>query len=155
MKNLLWHYIVGPQFQLIANSGVLLPDSSVTGGHLAAVWFGRDDFWEKRAGNISSDRLTDAVYQSNRAEIAERARGLGRIGVLPETAPHSRHDCDEMLRETAPATTVIYRSPMICSRYQWFSIKPVTIEDWQAVEVWQDGTWVSVPFKKMTPSVAL
>jgi hypothetical protein len=46
MASLLWHYIVGPRFQLIVDSGVILPDATVEVGQKPYIWFDRDDMWD-------------------------------------------------------------------------------------------------------------
>ena len=155
MTHLLWHYVVGSHLQLIIDSGALLPDTFANRGHLACVWFGRDDFWEQRSGILSSDRPTDLVYRLNRNEIAERSRGLGRIGVFPEILPYTWPDYERMLRDSAPRQEIVHRSRMISARYERFSSHEVPMENWQAAQVWQDGAWANVPFGTRTQPVVL
>ena len=148
MSHLLWHYIVGPQFQLIVDSGVILPDSFANGGNLDCVWFGRDKFLEDRFGKLSCDRPTDVIYSSNRDEIAGRAGGLGRIGVSSTALPNNWSDYERMLRDCAPVQEIVHRSRMISSRHERFTIQQVPSEAWQTVQIWQDGTWHDMPFER-------
>ena len=148
MSHLLWHYILGPKFDLIVHSGVLLPDTDVEEGHVPCIWFGRDHKWEKQSADVSRDHPTDRLYRSNRNEIAERERGLNRIGVSSETVLYERWVYNMLMGasrwDPVPTPRAAHRVGY-CDR---FCLEPIPSGDWQAVQVWHDSTWVDVPFEK-------
>jgi len=148
MTNLLWHYITGPMLQLVVDSGVILPDGTAPHVRLRNVWFDRDRMWQKYAGDDSSEHPTVRLYRSNRDEVARREFGLGRVGVTSETAPFDWYRCWEDF-DAEPFNTLHPRmAPGGIAIYRWFSSEPVASNRWAAVQVWQDGTWVDVPFEK-------
>ncbi len=148
MTRLLWHYILGPTFDLVVHSGVLLPDTDVEGEHVPCIWFAHDHKWDKQSGDITRDHPTDRLYRSNRNQIAKRERGLNRISVGSETVQYERWVYNMLVGasrwDPVPLPRAAYRVGL-CNR---FCLEPITSKDWKAVQVWQDGTWMNVTFEK-------
>jgi hypothetical protein len=150
MSYLLWNHIVGLRFQLVLEHGILLPTTEVPDWcePCAAILFGRDRIWETKADQPWTGTPPEKVYRSNRQEAADANGGLGRIGVCSDIAPYS----------TWEYTHLIGKSLFDHSCY-WLefgghpidyriSVDSVPSTNWQAVQVWQDGTWIDVPFEK-------
>jgi hypothetical protein len=152
MLHLLWHHLNGPKFRRVVLNGVIMPDMKVEQGHLPCVWFGRDPFWDKREGDVSGDHPTDSMYRAYRDSMVLPVRELGRIGVAPDTAPHDWSDYKQMIGKGRFDTMIPPKASRKLILCRQFSVDPVPSEKWEAVQVWQGGTWVDIPFGKSEPA---
>jgi len=147
--HLLWHHIVGPKFQLIVDSGVVLPKPYEEDGVPACIWFARDSFWDKKADRPWTNHPTDRYYRINRDEAA--VFGLGRIGVRPWIVAYDQWEFDRLLGRGVLDSVFPPVSEIKCWNFSLdtrISVDPVASAKWHAVQVWQDSTWVDVPFEK-------
>ena len=143
---LLWHYTTGEKFIAIVQDGLIKPTASrIDPRERPAVWFSTNQWWEPTASKtLQSGGKLRAL---NMSETAAYGKGLVRFGVAAETAPVSWRQF-RMLSGVSPET---YRNLVRAGKkhgadpHQWYaSFEPVSKDKWLAVEVFQDGRWMSV-----------
>lgn len=133
-RALVWHYTTGELLTKIAASGVIKPaDEHISAGERPAVWFSTLTTWEPTASKGRADGGTWSV-----PDMIRKAKGLARIGVTRDVAPHDwRAFCrlsgitEEHRRALARTAKWAATDPAF-----WFvSFDPVPREKWAAVEV--------------------
>jgi len=160
MTNLLWLYILGSRFDRILESGLV--DFEVIDSERLIPWYSRDTFWDAAADHVLAEDPATKFYRSNRQEVADKYGRLGRIGVTSDKVPlnqqeilrHIGHRADE---DTYPVFDAESHSAFmsifnIAGRGEWrFSSESLPRTRWEAVQIWQQCTWVNVPFDQATP----
>jgi hypothetical protein len=82
-----WHYTKGLFLEALLRTGEILPATAgVPRGERPIVWFSTDSRWEPSVG--MGYFSSDGEYHEDWAKYVKMVRGLGRIGVAPETAPY-------------------------------------------------------------------
>lgn len=145
----LWHYTTGETFLQILESGKILhATAGVPDGERPIVWFSSNQVWEQTA-NKRAQRSDGSMEGVDMEETRKRGGGLVRFGVDPETAPYDWNALKRLsgmkskhAEHVAAAGLKLHARPS-----EWFgTFDAVPITEWTAVEIYQDGEWISLPF---------
>jgi hypothetical protein len=150
---LAWHYTTGQNFQMIVESGELLPTASfIAKGEKPILWFSQDQDWEPTACKGWIDPATGTRRTLTRWETFEKAGGLVRFGLptarliaWPEIARLAR-----MPKKQADALVAVgLKQGAIPMRWMG-TLDSIGRDEWYAIDVWDSagnaeaGRWVRV-----------
>jgi hypothetical protein len=148
-----WHYTTGQNFQMIVDTGAILPAVDyVPLGERPIVWFSYDSIWEPTAcKSMVDDR--GALIHLDRDGTAQHGGGLVRIGVNPRTAPLDWRTLKDLSGMSSKMAQALYRAAIKqrAKPGNWRgTFDPVPRSEWSSVDVFDDGVWVTVPLNGST-----
>lgn len=171
-RDLAWHYTVGKHLPAILRSGVLLATALGSWGpqERPVVWFSRRRDWEpatcggRRASQEEVDRFNAAWQRGGIRAAVEELRGasriylsdvggIARIGVAPETAPHTWGDFARASGIPLQLATLRVEMDRAIGSdpADWrVSFAPVPSAKWLAVE-WRPGTGEGERWERVGP----
>lgn len=141
-QGIVWHYTVRDRLSQIIADGVIRQATAGIGfGERPAVWFSSHPSWEPTAnkGIIGRD---GSRRTATKAEM--QARGMARIGVERNTAPHDWEAFKRLSGVSNFMASCMKRAGLDAGAKmsQWFvSFDPVPRERWVSVEVWNGSDW--------------
>lgn len=142
-----WHYTVGQRWEQIRASGVIrLATALVPKGERPVVWFTRRETWEPTATTLMQGPDGNR-HDASDLEIKVRLGGKIRIGVAPETAPHSFAAFRRLSGidpRFADGLAVVAREHGSDAEDWFVSFDPVPASAWLRVEWWFGGAWQPV-----------
>lgn len=136
MNDLLWHYTVGTNVDLILACGELRPTSvRIERGEAPALWFSTEPFWEPTAtkGVVTPHGARNATLQ----EMDVRGGGLYRLGVNPPVAPHDWKSFVRISGISPGGASRLRKAGKAvgADHYRWFcSFDPVGREHWRCLQ---------------------
>jgi len=143
--DMLWHYTVGENWELIRENGVLIPGFNnpfIPKGERPANWFTTNQEYESTIGKVyyCDGRI---VGYTTRQDLIDDCGGLVRIGVAPETAPHDWNEFKRLSGIQPKLARGLYNSAIEQGSRprDWrVTFDPVPQSAWLSVEFW-NGAW--------------
>ncbi len=146
-----WHYTIGQKLVLILQDGLIKPATAgVPPGEKPIVWFSSNPNWEPTACKATFDE-NGVFSRLTMAETADLGGGLVRFAVAPETAPHDWRALKDLSGMAGWMAQHLYREGITQGARPgdwWGTFDPVPRSKWIAVQVYDSGRWVDVPFDK-------
>jgi hypothetical protein len=144
-----WHYTIGKRFAQIMADGAIKPATAhVPKDERPIVWFSLNERWEPTARKMTVNP-DGTLVPLDMMGTEEHGGGLVRIGVAPETAPYDW----KTLRKTSGMSSRMASSlsraatEMGARPRDWRgTFEPVPRSSWTAIERFQNGVWVPLPF---------
>jgi hypothetical protein len=139
----LFHYTIGRHLpDIIASETILLADQCAREGTRPAAWFSLHQDWEETA---NKGTLPNGRGRLDRAGTLRHGRGLARIEVDPEAAPHNWGRFCALAGVSAS-----HAKELAATGRKWganprdwrVSFDAVTSEHWLAIEVNHGAGWV-------------
>jgi hypothetical protein len=147
LERLAWHYTIFDRFVDIVADGEIRPaTAAVPNGERPIVWFSLNQHWEQTANKAlrtADGRLIGLDMQGT----MEHGRGLIRIGVRQERAPHTWRELKRLAgmgEDIAGGLVRMARRDGADPRDWRGTFDPVQRADWSTVETFVDGSWVEV-----------
>jgi len=145
---IIWHYTTGKKFESIVRDGLIMPAiAGVEQRERPIVWFSENQVWEETANKLRRDR-EGRLIPLDKKQTHELGRGLVRIGVSEETAPHRWPALKRLGRISSKTAARLVRAAYRdgADPMQWRgTFDPVPRSLWVAVEVLENDEWVPVP----------
>jgi hypothetical protein len=143
---MIWHYTAGDSFRSIFYSKVIRAATArITPGEKPIVWFSTEEWWEptvtkgrRRPDGTIEDLGMDALHAAGFM--------LWRIGVTPETAPHTWSELKELSGMPSDVATRLAKiaKQMGGNASRWRgTFTPVQAESWKTIEFFSGSAWVT------------
>lgn len=146
-----WHYTTGENFISIVSDGVIrTATDGVPPGERPIVWFSTHPVWEPTACKGAMDE-NGRRFWLTMDQTREFGGGLVRFAVEAETAPHDWRALKELSGMPGWMAQHLYREGIRQGARPgdwWGTFEPVQRSKWIAVQVYQAGEWVDVPFSE-------
>lgn len=143
-----WHYTTGQKYQLIKETGLLLPaDIGIEPPELPILWFSTHPRYEPSAMKPLGDTQGNFVRMLTLEEMHKMAGGLVRFG-----CPISRLKCGENLRKSAKMQSIWWRrlakkaADMKANPSDWWGhvgsmkLDEVTVQVMDAQMIWRSAS---------------
>lgn len=147
LERLAWHYTTLARFVVILADGEIRPaTAAVPKDERPIVWFSLNQHWEQSA-NKALRTPEGRLIGLDMEGTMKCGRGLIRIGVRPERAPHAWRELKRLagMREDMARGLVRVARKDGADPGDWRgTFDPVPRVDWSAIETFIDGSWVRV-----------
>ncbi len=149
-----WYYTTGQRFVEIVKEGTIQSDSEMDLS-LPVVWFSLNPQWEWTVTNHVRDKETGKRVLGDMQSTYEDGRGLVRLGVFLEIAPHTWEEykakhCDAEMASRIEKTC----ERMGANPQEWrYTYDPVPIEDCVLLHVYENQEWTNVDIEETRESV--
>jgi hypothetical protein len=142
---MIWHYTVKQRLDLILSDRLIRPAIRYVDleKEKPVVWFSSNQIWEETANKMWRD--SSGLHPLNKEQTHNLAGGLARIGVSPETAPHTWSDFKRLSGVESEKAQELYQAAITLggTPSEWFvSLEPVSAEKWLAVELYDGANWI-------------
>jgi hypothetical protein len=144
---MVWHYTTVDRLVMIIAAGEIRPATTgVPNGEKPIVWFSTHPEWEPTATKAMKDR-NGWTRRATIEEVEQFSGGLARIGVAPETAPHSWRELKHMSGMRSGEARRLERAAVEDRSFtgDWRgTFDSVPRERWLAVQVFRNGAWTDL-----------
>ena len=141
----LWHYTTGLAIaRILSDSVIRQATADVPEGERPAVWFTYRQTWEPTCnkGILDPDGIRRTLTTT---ETADECKGLFRIEVAPEVAPHGWPDFVALSgidKKAARNLAVAARGDRSNPADWRVSFEPIPRSMWRRIDAWDRGAWV-------------